>query len=154
MGHIPFVCADCGFSCFFNPVAAVGGLLVDENGLLLLVRRARDPGKGKWELPGGFVDQGESIEQALIREIAEETQLQLSHIEYLTSHPNDYCYHGVVTPVADSFYVCHVAPGQSMKLDAEEIEHFEWTRPTAEHLDNLAFSSNRAAIELWLERQA
>ena len=154
VGQVPFVCADCGFSCFFNPVAAVGGLLVNEEGLLLLVRRARDPGKGKWELPGGFVDRGESIEQALIREIAEETQLHLSHIEYLTSHPNDYCYHGVVTPVADSFYVCRVAPGQAMKLDAEEIEHYEWTRPTTEHLENLAFPSNRVAIELWLEQQA
>ncbi len=154
VGSVPFVCAACNLSVFFTPVAAVGGLLVNQEGLLLLVRRARDPGKGKWELPGGFVDRGESIEQALVREIAEETQLELSHIEYLTSHPNDYYYHGVMTPVADCFYICHVAAGQTLSTDAEEIEHYEWTRPTAEHLENLAFPSNRVAIEMWLERQA
>ena len=149
---MPFRCSSCGFSNFFGPVAAVGGLIVNDAGELLLVRRAREPGKGKWGLPGGFVDRGESIEEALLREIEEETQLRVSHVEYLTSQPNSYCYHGVVAPVVDLFYVCRIEPGQSLQLAPDELEHFEWSRPTAEHLDNMAFPSNRIALEFWMER--
>ncbi|MEO1616386.1 MAG: NUDIX domain-containing protein, partial [Planctomycetota bacterium] len=64
VGQVPFQCGKCGFSHYFGPVAAVGGLIVNDADELLLVRRARDPGKGKWGLPGGFVDRGETIEQA------------------------------------------------------------------------------------------
>ncbi len=74
-GDVPFKCSNCGFACFFGPVAAVGGLIVNDDDELLLVRRARDPGKGKWGLPGGFVDSDETAEEALVREIREETNL-------------------------------------------------------------------------------
>ena len=52
VGSVPFRCGQCGFANFFGPVAAVGGLVINDAGELLLVRRARDPGKGKWGLPG------------------------------------------------------------------------------------------------------
>ena len=71
-GSVPFRCNECGFTAWFGPVAAVGGLILNAAGELLLVRRARDPGKGRWGLPGGFVDRGETIEEGLIREVAEE----------------------------------------------------------------------------------
>ena len=150
-GDVPFRCAACGFANFFGPVAAVGGLIVNDAEQLLLVRRARDPGKGKWGLPGGFVDRGESIEQALIREIEEETQLRVTQHDYLTSHPNTYCYHGVIASVVDLFYVCRVDSSRSLRLAPDELEHFEWSCPTAKHLDNMAFHSNRVALELWMK---
>lgn len=152
IGEVPFRCQGCGFANFYGPVAAVGGLIVNAAEELLLVRRAQDPGKGLWGLPGGFVDRGESIEAALIREIAEETQLAVTQATYLTSYPNSYCYHGVVAPVIDLFYVCRVAAASVVQLAVEELEHFEWARPTPEHLDRMAFDSNRLAIETWLAR--
>ncbi len=150
-GDIPFRCLPCGFANFYGPVAAVGGLIVNDSQELLLVRRARDPGKGKWGLPGGFVDRNEKVEAALIREIEEETELVVSGTEYLMSHPNSYCYHGVVAPVLDLFYVCRVESPAALKLAPEELEHFEWARPAAKHLENMAFESNRVAIETWLQ---
>jgi 8-oxo-dGTP diphosphatase len=57
-----------------TPEVAVGGVLV-RDGTLLLVLRARGPGAGQWSLPGGRVDAGESVEEALVREMAEETGL-------------------------------------------------------------------------------
>ncbi len=68
LGAVPFHCSECGYAQFFGPVAAVGGLIGNDQNQLLLVRRVRNPGKGKWGLPGGFVDRDESIEQALARE--------------------------------------------------------------------------------------
>ncbi len=58
-----------------EPIRAVGALLRDAHGRLLLVRRAHDPGRGLWSLPGGRVDPGEEDQQALVREVQEETGL-------------------------------------------------------------------------------
>lgn len=59
---------------------AVRVLLTDENGKILIIKRSTDSktNPGKWELPGGKVDQGESFDQALIREVFEETNLKIS----------------------------------------------------------------------------
>lgn len=148
---VPFRCESCGFSNFFGPVAAVGGLVVNDQQQILLVRRARDPGKGQWGLPGGFVDRNETAEEALAREIVEETQLVMTSCQLLLTQPNLYNYHGVVAPVIDLFYVCEVIKHDKVILAQDELELFEWARPNAKHLENMAFESNKLALEKWLE---
>ncbi|NWJ71193.1 NUDIX domain-containing protein [Pseudonocardia sp. ICBG1122] len=56
-------------------VACVGGIVFDPDGRLLLVRRANEPGRGLWSVPGGRVEAGESEHEAVVRELAEETGL-------------------------------------------------------------------------------
>lgn len=56
-------------------VRCVGGIVTDPQGRLLLIRRAHDPGAGRWSLPGGKVEPGESARAATAREVAEETGL-------------------------------------------------------------------------------
>jgi ADP-ribose pyrophosphatase YjhB (NUDIX family) len=58
-----------------DAVRCVGGLAYDDAGRLLLVRRANDPGRGRWSVPGGRVEPGEDDASALVREMAEETGL-------------------------------------------------------------------------------
>ena len=60
---------------FLPVVACVGAVVHDAAGRLLLVRRGRDPHRGRWSLPGGRVEAGESPEQAVEREVLEETGL-------------------------------------------------------------------------------
>jgi 8-oxo-dGTP diphosphatase len=76
-----------------NPVKAVGAVVVGRDGRVLLVRRARPPGEGTWTLPGGRVEQGESLEAAVIREIREETALDIRVVKSL----------GVVTIAREQF---------------------------------------------------
>jgi ADP-ribose pyrophosphatase len=151
VGNVPFRCSKCEYANFFGPVAAVGGLIVSE-GQLLLVRRARDPGRGKWGLPGGFVDRNETIEEALAREVMEEIGMKLTESDYLVSYPNQYDYRGMVAPVIDLFYICKIDTSEKIVLDQEELDHFEWVRPTDEYLDQMAFPSNRRAIVHWMSQ--
>ena len=153
VGEVPFRCQQCSMSSFFGPVAAVGGIVTNDSGEILLVRRARDPGKGCWGLPGGFVDRGETVEHALAREVKEETQLEVTTSRLLMSYPNQYDYRGVVAPVIDLFFCCEVRSPDQIFLAADELDHHVWAHPTAEHLNNMAFHSNRIAIEHLLSMQ-
>ncbi|MFK7736672.1 MAG: NUDIX domain-containing protein [Pirellulaceae bacterium] len=153
-GAVPFSCGDCGYTNYFGPVCAVGGIVVNERGEMLFIRRARDPGKGKWGLPGGFVDTGETGEQAVVREVREETGLEVTRAEYMMSHPNQYDYKNVICPVLDLFYLVDVVSHDAITLAEDEVEHSEWSRPTDEHLENMAFHSNRLALEHWMKLSA
>ena len=151
VGQVPFRCVSCEFTAFFGPVAAVGALIVDEESRLLLVRRARDPGKGCWGLPGGFVDRNETVEEALSREVMEETKLTLVSCNLMLTHPNQYNYRGVTASVIDLFYTCDVQDRSVIELALDELDHYEWVRPSKTHLDNMAFESNRIAVEHWIK---
>lgn len=77
MGALRRTCPDCGFIHFRDPkVAAV--VFIVEDGKVLLVKRSVDPQSGKWALPAGYIDYGEDPREAAIREVAEETGLQVT----------------------------------------------------------------------------
>ena len=59
-----------------QPIVGVGAVIICD-GRILLERRKNDPGKGKWSIPGGLVELGESTEQTVIREVKEETDLEV-----------------------------------------------------------------------------
>lgn len=59
-------------------VVAVGAVIVDGAGRILLIQRGREPSRGRWSVPGGKVEAGESLEEATVREVLEETGLAVS----------------------------------------------------------------------------
>lgn len=90
-GDRSFKCSDCGFHFFINSAAAVAALIVHK-GKLMLTTRGVEPDYGKLDLPGGFVDPGESVENALKRELNEELGLKIKSFEYIGSAPNEYVF--------------------------------------------------------------
>lgn len=102
-------CLSCGLEYYVNPRAAVVALITDEAGNILVCRRAKEPAQGTLDLPGGFTDLNETAEEAVAREVLEETSLVVTRCRYLFSLQNRYLYTGVVIPTMDLFFACEVA---------------------------------------------
>lgn len=100
-------CKVCGFAYYFNPSASVACFIKNNNGELLLVRRAKEPAQGTLDLPGGFADMHETAEQSVLREVKEETGLLLDNCRYLFSLPNIYPYMGFDVHTLDLFFEAH-----------------------------------------------
>ena len=74
-GRVRRVCSSCGLVAYENPVPATAAVVLDELGRVLLVLRNKPPHKGRWCLPGGFLEVDETPEAGCLRELAEETGL-------------------------------------------------------------------------------
>ena len=149
-GVNPFSCDDCRYVHYFSPVSAVGAITTDPSDNVLLLIRGKDPGKGMFGLPGGFIDPGESAEEALHREVFEEVNLHVEHMEFLATFPNTYAFGGVIISVTDMFFSVRVDSFEGMAVQAGEIDAWHFCKPGQEELDRMAFKSNRLALELFL----
>lgn len=118
-----YVCPKCEFRIFINPKAAAGVLLFNKLGQLLLVRRSYEPAKGKWSLVGGFIDRGETNEEALQREIKEEVGLEVNNFSYFGSYTGDYLYKGIDYKVVSTFYKSILDDDAKIVLSDEASEY-------------------------------
>jgi len=117
-------CQDCGFVYYGNMSAAVAVFIRNDKGELLVCRRKKAPAAGTLDLPGGFVDIGETAEEAVIREINEELGLQVTKATYLGSLPNNYLYSGMVIHTLDLLFSANVASFDTLKADDDVSEAF------------------------------
>lgn len=101
-------CKSCGFVFYLNASAATVGLIINDRNELLVATRAKNPAKGTYDLPGGFVDLDESVEKGLQREIEEETNLKISKLKYLFSVPNHYFYADFQYFTVDMVFRCEI----------------------------------------------
>jgi ADP-ribose pyrophosphatase YjhB (NUDIX family) len=85
------ICPHCGYAAYYNPKPVACAIPIDDQGRVILLRRGFDPGRGLWTFPGGFVDLGESVEQAAHRETDEELGMavELGALVGVYSHPED-----------------------------------------------------------------
>ena len=115
-------CGDCGFEYFVNPSSANVAFILNEKGELLVERRKNNPAKGTLDLPGGFADMNETVEEGLKREVMEETGLEVTEATYMFSKPNTYHYSGVDIPTLDMFFRCKVKDDNKVKANDDAAE--------------------------------
>src|SRR3954468_4236594 len=136
------VCTACGFVFYLDPKIAVGTIIESQPGRIVLVRRAIEPGYGQWVFPGGYVDRGEPLPDAAIREAREECGLDVR----LDGLVNIYSYPGR-TPV---IVVYAATPtGGSLAIDDECLESAAFDSATIPW-DQLAFRSTQEALRDYL----
>jgi 8-oxo-dGTP diphosphatase len=84
-------CSHCGYRAYYNPKPVAAAIPVTPDNEVILLKRGFDPGKDLWTFPGGFVDLGESVEQAARREAQEELEIdiELTHLVGVYSNKND-----------------------------------------------------------------
>jgi ADP-ribose pyrophosphatase YjhB (NUDIX family) len=140
-GHLG--CPGCGSSYWANSAPAVQGLLV-RNGKVLLGRRRIDPKQGHWDLPGGFLEEGEKPLDGLRREFLEETGVEVEPVEWLGA---------TVDPYGPTFVLSltWIVQGEGEPVAADDVERLEWLGPD-ELPHTMAFPSQDVVLRLWAGR--
>ncbi len=120
-GRERLFCTECGFVIFENPTPVVAAVLI-EGEKILLVKRGIPPKKGFWSLPAGFIDVDESAEETLIREMKEETNLDIKEFEPLGTVNQKSLVHGWVLVIG--FLIKKYRGIVKAGDDAEEAKFF------------------------------
>lgn len=131
---------------YINPSAAVAAFIEDENGNLIVCKRGRDPQKGTLDLPGGFVDNNETAEEAISRELKEELNAEVVSLKYEFSLPNLYTYSGWTLPTLDMFFSCKIKSTANIKPH-DDVEAVSFMKRTEIQPELFGLSSIRKAIE-------
>jgi ADP-ribose pyrophosphatase YjhB (NUDIX family) len=134
-------CPHCGYGAYYNPKPVAAAIPATADGRIILLRRGFDPGKGLWTFPGGFVDLGESVEDAARRETMEELEIdvELGPVVGVYSRPED----RVVLIV----YAATTTQDPQTTEEATEVRAFA---PPELPWDALAFWSTERALREFL----
>ena len=121
-----------------HPIVGVGAIII-QNGKILIVRRGSEPGKGKWSVPGGLVELGETVKQTVVREVKEECGLDaevdklIDVVDSMTFDENGKLkYHFVILDFFVKLKGGELKPGDDAKealwVPLEEVEKYDLTR--------------------------
>lgn len=140
------VCRLCGFVDYQNPKPAVAALIVGD-GKILLARRAVEPASGKWDIVGGFIEAGESAEDAVVREVLEETTLRVRVTDFLGSVPD--VYGDRIEPTLNLCFIAEIVEGAAHP--GSDVDLLRWFAPDALPT-SMAFEHQYRILELVRKR--
>jgi len=144
-------CGSCTFEFWQNSKPAVGAIIVRKVGgkpHVLLTRRGIEPYKGMWDLPGGFLNNGEHPEEGLTRELREELGTSPLGSRFLTVEIEEYPRMDVAEEarfVLSLFYLCEI-PEDAVLTPMDDVVDAAWF-PLEELPDGIAFAANQRAFE-------
>ena len=137
------VCPSCGYGAYYNPKPVACSIPADAGGRVLLMRRATEPSRGRWTMPGGFVDLGESVEDAAVRECREEMAVAIELGELV----------GVYSRAQDRIVVVvYSARALGEPRTTEEALEVRAFVPSEIPWKDLAFWSDERALRDYLDR--
>lgn len=144
-GENKFSCESCYFVLYHNCAAAVA-VIIRCGDEILLTKRNQNPGLGKLDLAGGFVDPKESAEKTCARELHEELGITIdeSKLKFIMSLPNVYHYKDIDYNTLDLFFEYNIDEKiLAEKLETSEISEIIWIKTSELNLDDIAFDSQR-----------
>lgn len=144
-GHHRLVCQSCGFIFYLSSKPTASALVI-RDGKVLLVERAIEPYKGWWDVPGGFTEDGEHPEEAVRRELREETGLEIRILGLLGIFMDAYVYGSVEDHTLNLYYLAEPIGGDPWPgSDAASLGWFG----KDELPDRVAFQCSRDALVVW-----
>ena len=138
-GRERLVCTGCGEIYYQNPLPAATALVVNQHNQLLLGIRAIEPAKGEWGLPGGFIEMGETMEQAALRELKEETGLVGEILSFIGCFSQESRFYGSI--IIFGYRVEAVDGHLQAGDDVEDLVYFD-----LDSLPPVAFEAHRKLI--------
>ena len=142
-------CPACGLNYYINPAPAVAVVLEYPDGSIVLTRRKHEPRQGTFDLPGGFVEISETIEDAVIREIFEELNITVTRMKYIGSFPNEYVYKGVSYFTCDMAFVCPVPEGTLLQ-PSDDVSEALIIKPNNIEYQQISFPSIISILRLYI----
>ncbi|MGD0166210.1 MAG: NUDIX domain-containing protein [Gaiellaceae bacterium] len=141
-------CPACGSQYYANSAPAVGAICEDELGRLMLVRRALEPRKDKWDTPGGFLEEGELPLEGLKRELLEETGVVIEPGEFFAAFTDLYGDAAEAQTILSLNWKARIVSGEPKAAD--DISEIRWFGPDELPAPTeIAFPSVAEAVELW-----
>ena len=144
-GEKSHACSDCGKKLYTNAVGAVIALIRNANGELLFTTRKFNPAKGTLDLPGGFIDLQETAEQAVVREVKEELNLDVVHLQFYGSFPNEYTYAGLTYFTIDLAFECEVENFDNLVAN-DDVSDSCFKNPKQVNLQEIGLASVRTLV--------
>lgn len=144
-------CQVCGFREYASSVPTASALVVDDEGRVLLARRAGEPDAGKWDLPGGFLDEGEHPRDGLVRELREETGLEVEPGAFFDVVMDRYGDGPDAHATLNLYWLARVVSG--VERAADDVAELRWfRRGELPGSDELAFANNERVLSAWRAR--
>ena len=135
-------CPNCQAVLYDNPIPSVAICTENLKGEILLVKRSVEPEKGKWCLPGGFIERGETSEQTVFRELKEETGLEAHSPQIIDVETHLNGYFGDILLIGYRVILKNYEPTPGD--DAEEAEFYDYSEMPA-----VAFKAHRKFVKLY-----
>lgn len=150
--HLPnlTVCKSCGLEWYINPRPCNAIIIMNEKNAVLLTKRAFEPAQGKWDLPGGFVNLGETLEESVMREAKEELGIELSNITYFCSGPDRYLFSGVNYHTIGAVFTARIAKGE-VKVN-DDVSEAKFVKYVDINFEEMAFPILRETLRLFFEK--
>jgi len=146
-------CSACHLQYYINPKPTTAIILINQKDEILFVVRKNDPKKGMLDLPGGFVDINETLEDGMVREIEEELGIPISvkDLMYLGSSVDEYSYGNIAGRTINAMYRAEL-PENSPIIPADDVEDFLFIAPNNIPYDKLAFQGMKDFLKKYYPR--
>jgi NAD+ diphosphatase len=143
-------CPACGFTAYASSKATVGALIEDGE-RVLLARRAKEPFMGLWDIPGGFLEEGEHPHDGLRRELREETGLEVEPVDFLGVWMDRYGGDSTAEATLNLYWTARAFAGEPQAAD--DVDDLRWfDRDELPAPGELAFQNVPLVLAAWRAR--
>ncbi|HET7856198.1 MAG TPA: NUDIX domain-containing protein [Gaiellaceae bacterium] len=130
-------CKECGFRTYAGSKPTSSALCVDDDGRVMLSRRGIPPFEGLWDLPGGFLEEGEHPRDGVRRELQEEAGVEIDALELLGIWMDRYGGDSAAVATLNFYWTARIVEGEPEPAD--DVAEFRWFAPDEVPYDELAF---------------